>query len=643
MCGIVGVVELGSVDRDLAETTRRMALALRHRGPDHGDVWVDLKAGVALGHRRLSIQDLSEAGHQPMPSASGRFVIVYNGEVYNAPELAAELAPLGYRFRGHSDTEVILAAIEEWGLEAAVARFAGMFAFALWDRESRCITLVRDRLGIKPLYYRLDAHRLTFGSELDALRAHPAFSSEIDRSALAAYLRFLYVPAPHCIYEGTRQLAPGAMLTISVERPVAEPRVYWDPVAVYRDATPFQGSEPEGLEAVEAAIGQAVEQRTLADVPLGVSLSGGIDSSLVASLLLARASSPVRTFSVGYDDAAYDESEHAARIAAHLGTDHTTLRLTSSAVRDRIATLPELYDEPFADWSGLPTAMLAELEREHVTVVLTGDGGDEIFGGYNRYLQAPRMLGRAQRLPAFARRAGASVLRGVPIRWWERGFRLGGAVVPTLRDRPAGITVGKVAGVLESEDLSAAYNFLVSTWREPTSPLSMVQGAQALEGIDAFAEGGLSPLRQMMLADLLGYLPGDILTKVDRATMSASLEARVPLLDHRVVELAATLPTEWLIRDGRGKQPLRRILARHVPTSLWDRPKHGFGMPIAGWLRGSLRDWAEDLLSPSSMRAEGFIDPAPVQQIWRRHLDGVEDGRARLWSVLMFQAWLRSR
>ncbi len=299
-----------------------------------------------------------------------------------------------------------------------------------------------------------------------------------------------------------------------------------------------------------------------------------------------------------------------------------------------------LYDEPFADWSGLPTAMLAELEREHVTVVLTGDGGDEIFGGYNRYLQAPSMLRRAQRVPGPLRRLGASTLRRVPIRWWERSFDAAGRVVPTFRDRPAGITVGKVAGVLEADDLASAYGFLVSTWREP---LSLVQGAEALPSIDAFGVDGLSPLRQMMLADLSGYLPGDILTKVDRATMSTSLEARVPLLDHRVVELAATLPTEWLIRDGQGKQPLRRILARHVPTELWDRPKHGFGMPIATWLRGPLRDWAEDLLAPTAMRAEGLLDPEPIQRIWHRHLSGTEDGRGRLWSVLMFQAWLRSR
>ena len=371
MCGIAGVIELGASGVDLAATTRRMADALVHRGPDHGDVWTDAMVGVGLGHRRLSIQDLSDAGHQPMASASGRLVVVYNGEIYNAPSLREELGPHGYRFSGHSDTEVLLAAIEHWGLRSAVGRFVGMFAFALWDREARSLSLVRDRLGIKPLYYRLDAQRLLFGSELDAVRAHPGFSSEIDRSVVAAYLRYLYVPAPHCIYAGTRQLPPGTLLTVRLDDPVDQPEVYWDPVTVYQTAQPFAGTEAEALAEVERVLGEAVEQRTLSDVPLGVSLSGGIDSSLVTALLQARSSRPIRTFAVGYDDAAYDESGHAAAIAQHLGTDHTTLRLTSEAVRDRIATLPELYDEPFADWSGLPTAMLAALEREHVTVVLT--------------------------------------------------------------------------------------------------------------------------------------------------------------------------------------------------------------------------------------------------------------------------------
>ncbi len=640
MCGIAGLWDTAAATSadELRRVTQAMSDTLVHRGPDDGGLWVDETAGVGLGQRRLSIVDLSPAGHQPMISACGRYVIVYNGEVYSHEEMRPELAARGIRFRGHSDTEVILEAMAAWGVEATVKRLIGMFAIAFWDRQEKTLTLVRDRLGIKPVYWRFEGGRLLFGSELKALRADRGWTPEVDRQAVASYLRFTYVPAPRTIYKGVRKLEPGHYLTF---RPGAEPREtrYWDARAIARAgmAAPFAASDEELTDRLEALLKDAVGRRMIADVPLGAFLSGGIDSSLVVALMQAQSSGRVRSFSIGFEEAGYDEAPHAKAVAAHLGTEHTELYVSSSHALETIPRLADWYDEPFADSSQIPTFLVSEMTRRHVTVALSGDGGDELFAGYNRYFLGAALWKKLGWLPASVRRGVAGAIRAVPVSAWDA---LAGALPRRLRPPQFGDKAGKFADIVGLADAGAVYRRLVSSWEAPEALMPGVAEPHGTLWDESIAREFPEIVSRMQVMDLVTYLPDDILTKVDRASMAVALEARVPILDHRVVEFAAHLPLAARIRDGQGKWLLRRVLDRYVPRTLIERPKMGFGIPIDSWLRGPLRDWSESLLEPSNL-AEAGLDPAPIRRVWAEHLGGGRNWQYRIWTILMLQAWRR--
>ena len=636
MCGVTGLFDPRARGGPgmLAAAARRMTEALLHRGPDAGDLWVDEAAGIALGHRRLSIIDLSPAGAQPMLSSCGRFVLSFNGEIYNFRALRAELEAAGRHFRSQCDTEVIVEGAAQWGIEATLKRMIGMFALAIWDRQERTLYLVRDRLGIKPLYWQKRGERVIFGSELKALRADPEFVSQLDRDALALFLRLAYVPAPATIYEGVKKLAPGTML---IARAGAEPELkrFWSLEEVARDglAHRFAGSEDEAVAALDALLGEAVRCRMIADVPLGAFLSGGIDSSTVVALMQASNPQKVKTFTIGFGEAGYDEAPDAKAVAAHLGTDHTELYVSPDHARAVIPRLPEIYDEPFADASQIPTFLISELTRRHVTVALSGDGGDEMFGGYNRYLQLRRLLTALDMLPQAASRALAATLGAVPFDAWSGLARALPGSSPLLGDK-----AHKLALMLE-DGSTAFYRRLVSHW---WNAHELVAGAAPPEFLadDAQAAGFIADrAERMQFLDTLTYLPDDILTKLDRASMAVSLEARVPLIDHRVAAFAWSLPSAWKARPGAGKYLLRRVLDRYVPRRLIERPKQGFAVPIDAWLRGPLRQWAESLLDPARLKREGVLAPEPIEQRWREHLSGKRNWQYSLWNVLMFQAW----
>ncbi len=620
-----------------------MCDAIAHRGPDDSGEWIDPTYGVAIGFRRLAIIDVSPAGHQPMVSVSGRYVATFNGEIYNFEDLRRELREAGLAppFRGHSDTEVMLAAFEAWGVEASVKRFNGMFAIALWDRERRCLQLVRDRMGVKPLYYGQAGRTFLYGSELKALRQHPDFNGTVDRGTLALYLRFLYVPAPYSIYEGVRKLMPGTILTFDPETRQTQTTAYWSAreAALLGSAQRFRGSEEEAANELETLLRDAVRIRMVADVPLGVFLSGGIDSSIVAAMMQAQSPVPVRTFTVGFAETSYDEAPFGAAVARHLGTDHTELYMTTDDVVNVIPKLPSIYDEPFADSSQIPTHLVAMLARRHVTVSLSGDGGDELFGGYNRYFIGQQLFRRLSKVPAVLRPIFGRALTLFSPHLWDRLLALGGPILPAaLRQPRPGERIHKVARMLAANDPDAMYFELVSHWSNiVTGGASHEAPVMAREEWPALAD----PIERMMYFDQVSYLPDDILTKVDRASMAVSLEAREPLLDYRLVEFAWSLPLSMKVRAGRGKQILRRTLDRYVPQSLIERPKMGFGIPLETLLRGRLRDWAESLLDPSTMRAQGFLDVAPIRAKWEDHLAGKGEWKHFLWGVLMLQAWLQ--
>jgi len=626
---------------------RFMTDAISHRGPDDAGCWVEHDVGVALGNRRLSIIDLSPEGHQPMVSKSGRYVISFNGEIYNFRELREELSG-DYSWRGHSDTEVMLRAVEAWGLEAAARRFVGMFAFALWDRKERLLHLVRDRLGKKPMYYGWTGGAFLFGSELKALRVHPEFKAEIDRDALALLMRYRYIPSPYSIYRGVYKLGPGTVLTLS--SPLnrhSSPVPFWSAkeVAEHGIADPFTDSDADAVEHLDALLREAVRLRMVADVPLGAFLSGGVDSSTVVALMQAQSNRPVKTFSIGFQEEWINEAEHAKAVARHIGTDHTELYVTPEEAMTVIPKLPGLYDEPFADPSQIPTFLVSELARRQVTVSLSGDGGDELFAGYSRYFWGRSVREALGWLPQEVRRAATRILNAVPPKVWEWGF---GATKPTLPGRPKRLTpadmVKKLAEILAAENMeSALYYGLISDWKDPASfvlgssePPTVLTDQRYWAKVPDF-------LRWMMYVDLVSYLPDDILVKVDRASMGVSLEARVPLLDHRVVEFAWRVPLSMKVRNGQSKWLLRQVLYKYVPKELTERPKMGFGVPIGDWLRGPLREWAETLLDKQRLRDEGFFNPAPIQQMWSEYLSGKRPWQYYLWDVLMFQAWLEQQ
>jgi asparagine synthase (glutamine-hydrolysing) len=620
----------------LAET---MSRTIAHRGPDDSGTWCDAGSGVAFGFRRLAILDLSPAGHQPMSSQDGRYTIVFNGEIYDYLEIRKQLERLGVSFRGHSDTEVILEAASMWGAESTIRRIGGMFALALWDRVERRLLLARDRLGKKPMYYAVMDGVLLFGSELKTLRAHPSFHGRVDRDALASYLRFGYVPSPRSIYENVAKLPPGAYAIIR-ENLRPEVHVYWDGRAVAEEGmrAPLELSDAEAVDQLDALLRVAVSQRMISDVPLGALLSGGIDSSMVVALMQAQSSRPVKTFTIGFDIPAYDEAESAREVAAHLGTDHTELYVTSDDARNVIPRLPDLYDEPFADSSQIPTFLVCELARRHVTVALSGDGGDELFGGYTRYLWAERIWRRLRLMPRPLRWGISGALRAVPAGGWDALYRGGERLLPrSLRQTLPGDKVHKLAELLGARNSAALYQRLVSQWKQPEA--LVLGGRELTTFVDRMGEVDASFTEQMMLADMLTYLPDDILTKVDRASMGVSLEARAPLLDHHVAEWSWRLPLQQKRRGGQGKWLLRQLLYRYVPQAMIERPKMGFGVPIDSWLRGPLRDWAESLLDEARLRREGFFRPEPIREAWRQHLSGARNDQYRLWTILMFQAW----
>lgn len=640
MCGIAGLMGGGSRER-LTQAALAMRDSIAHRGRDGSGVWVDADAGIALAHRRLSILDLSDVATQPMVSRSERLVLSYNGEVYNFRALRNELVSLGATFRGTGDTEVILAAFEEWGARQSVERFVGMFAFALWDRRDRTLTLGRDRLGIKPLYVGRRGSALAFGSELAALVSAPGPALTIDRDVLASYFRYGCVPAAGCIYEGISQVPPGELWTYHATDTTPTRERYWTAREVVERGVemPLALTDEEAAEQVESTLSQAVADRLVSDVPLGVFLSGGIDSSVVTALMQRASASPVKTFSIGFREESYDEAADAKKVADYLGTDHTELIFTPDDAMQAIPDLASVYSEPFADSSQLPTLLVCRLAREHVTVALSGDGGDEVFGGYNRHRWGPRVWRGIQRMPLALRRIVTSGLRARSPGEWDAFAQHYAGLIPALRLRTPGDKAHKLAGLLDAANLDELYLRLTSIWQRPTA---LVLGAH--DAASRFTDiAGVSPAEQLMYRDLVSYLPDDILTKVDRASMSIGLEVRVPLLDHRVVEHAWRLPLDHKIRDGVGKRVLRHLLARHMPERLFDRPKMGFGVPIDTWLRGPLRDWAEGLLAPARIRREGYLDHSTVDACWRDHLAGRAARQHELWAVLMFQAWLEAR
>lgn len=645
MCGLTGFWEPGVPADALAAVVQRMADCIVHRGPDDGGVWVDGDAGLALGHRRLAIVDLSTAGHQPMVSASGRYVLAYNGEVYNHLELRDELHGTGAApaWRGHSDTETLLACIEASGVEATLKRSVGMFAFALWDRQERSLTLARDRAGEKPLYYGWQGDVFLFGSELKALRAHPGFHAAVDRGALALLLRHNYIPAPYSIHQGIFKLPPGTWVRLVQGERDAQPQVYWSlaEVAERGMENPFSGSDAEALDELTRLMGKAVGGQQLADVPLGALLSGGIDSTLVTALMQAQSTRPIRTFTIGFDEKAFDESTHAHAIAMHLGTEHTELQLSASDALGLIPKLPAMYDEPFADSSQLPTHLVMSTARRHVTVALSGDAGDEFFGGYNRYFLGPAAWRSIGWMPSPLRRGVGGLMTAVPASTLNR---LGGALSKRFGIAHPGDKAHKLGRRLRHvEGVDDLYVSLVTEW--PDAADMVVHGhipPNLLDERGHWPKLG-DPVARMMALDGLTYMPDDILVKVDRAAMAASLETRAPFLDRDVMEFAWTLPMRMKLREGKGKWILRQLLDRYVPRTLIERPKMGFGIPLDQWLRGPLRDWAEALLAEDRLRREGYFDPVPIRVAWMRHVRGEASHGYRLWSVLMFQAWLEAQ
>ncbi|MBL4608251.1 MAG: asparagine synthase (glutamine-hydrolyzing) [Pseudomonadales bacterium] len=626
MCGFVGFFSLHSLADSPLHLLQAMGRAIVHRGPDDTGIWFDAAAGIGLAHQRLAIVDLSVAGYQPMPSACGRYVIAFNGEIYNYLALRDLLKNEQKHWRGHSDTETLLACLVAWGVEKTLPLLQGMFAFGLWDKQTRTLTLARDRMGEKPLYYGWQGDTFLFGSELKAFKTHPDFRAEVNRDALVLLLRHNCVPAPFSIYQGIEKLRPGHYMNIVLNDELtqtAQPQPYWtmNQAVAQGMANPFNGSDSQAIDLLEGQLSQSISAQILADVPLGAFLSGGVDSSTIVALMQRQSSQPVRTFAIGFNEPGYNEAQYAKEVANHLGTDHTEFYVSSADALAVIPQLPQIYCEPFADSSQIPTFLVSKMAREYVTVALSGDAGDELFGGYNQYQFAPKIWGFLRKLPQPLRALAANVLVGLP-----------------MPDK-----LRKLMDVLPVASHEEFYRILMSHWKQPetlvigtSEPLAQMCSFQAMPKISDYAHW-------MMAMDAQTYMPDDILVKVDRAAMANSLETRVPMLDHRLVELACRLPMHMKIRDGKGKWVLREVLYRHVPKALIDRPKKGFSIPMASWLRGPLRDWAEALLDESRLHQEGYFHPEPIRSVWKQHLQERADHSTKLWGVLMFQAWLQEQ
>ncbi len=653
MCGFAGFLttDVGSLGSPEALVTR-MASALQHRGPDDAGAWADVQAGIALGHRRLSIIDLSHAGYQPMHSAGERFVLAFNGEIYNHLDLRGELEAdnLAPTWRGHSDTETLLAGIAAWGLEATLRRCVGMFAIALWDREEHTLTLARDRFGEKPLYYGWVGGAFLFGSELKALKAYPGFAAPVSREALAQYLRFMYVPAPLSIYEGIYKLGPGCLLTMAGLSSGVKVKPWWDLADVVQAglSDPLR-DEAEALQLLEKSLAAAVRLQSLADVPLGAFLSGGVDSSAIVALMQQQATRPVKTFTVGFAEAGFDESPHARAVAQHLGTEHHALFVTAPEAQAVITALPQMYDEPFADSSQIPTHLVCRAARQQVTVALSGDAGDELFGGYNRYFWGPMVWNKVAWLPMPVRQAMGKLVTAIPTGSWDamgKHFRAASGPDGVTR---LGDKLHKLGGCMQTaRSVDDLYRSLVSEWQDPANLVRGADGGLVREPHSRLdnplpAHGVDEATLRMMFQDTRTYLPDDILCKLGRAAMACGLKTRVPFLDNRLVELAWRLPQHMKIRGNVGKWALRQVLYKHVPRELIERPKAGFAVPIGQWLRGPLRAWAEELLAEHRLQAEGYLHPGPVRQAWFEHVKGQRDHTPKLWAVLMFHAWLQEQ
>lgn len=644
MCGIAGIWDPDGNTEELRQTAMDMGKTMHHRGPDGDGVWLDSRSGLALSHRRLAIVDLSEAGKQPMVSQSRRYVVSFNGEIFNFQDLRGQLTCSGHQFRGSGDTEVLLAAIEHWGLQGAVSRFIGMFAFALWDRDHQTLSLVRDRVGKKPIYYLERGRQFAFASELKALHRHNSGSFRVDRHSLTQYLRFQYVPGPRAIFENVWKVAPGYIVTISRRGDgfsVGKVQ-YWSAIEAYAAgaADPFRGSRADAVAELEGLLLDSVKMRMISDVPLGAFLSGGVDSSLVVACMQRVGNQAARTFSVGFAESEFDESRHAALVARHLRTAHTELTVTGSMALSTIPSMPQIYDEPFGDSSQIPTFLVAKLARQHVTVALSGDGGDELFCGYNRYLWWRNLWPKLRMIPQPLRRSLGKWMLRFDSRRWDAWLTPANRLLPKAKRHLApGSLAVKAAETLLAADPRELYLQLVSHWKDPAS---VVLGASEPRTIidDAWPSGTDARTVHMSLLDILTYLPDDILVKVDRATMANSLEARCPLLDHRLIEFAAKLPLACKIADGRGKAVLRSLLYKYVPQTLVDRPKTGFGIPLAAWLRGPLREWGESLLGRERIESQGYLDPNVVRSTWERFQGGRVNAHYPIWTLLMFQAWL---
>jgi asparagine synthase (glutamine-hydrolysing) len=637
MCGFSGVLSRVDWSSKAEQLLSSMNHTIAHRGPDDQGIWFDAQAGIGLAHTRLAIVDLSPAGHQPMASASGRYIIAFNGEIYNHLQLRNELNIS--QWRGHSDTETLLAGFETWGIEATVRRTVGMFAFAVWDKQLQTLTLGRDRVGEKPLYYGWQDETFLFGSELKALKVHPAFKRELNHDALALFLRHNYVPAPHSIYKNIHKLLPGTLLQLSLKEPQPVMSSYWSAsdAAVSGTAALFKGDAVEMVDELERIAKNAIAQQMVADVPLGAFLSGGVDSSTIVALMQAQSTQPVRTFSIGFHEEQYNEAKYAKAVAEHLGTQHTELYISTADALGVIPKLSTLYDEPFSDSSQIPTFLVSELAKQEVTVALSGDAGDELFCGYNRYTMTAKLWGAINKVPLAMRKGTATMMRQISPVAWDRVA----SFVPVLRHHSqVGNKLHKGAYVLASASANEAYRRLVSHHDHPYSLLTK-EGTEPTTFMDLHHSNltALDDINRMMAMDFMSYLPDDILVKVDRAAMGVSLETRVPFLDHHLIEFAWTIPLSMKLREGKSKWPLRQLLYRHVPSQLIERPKMGFAIPLHDWLRGPLQHWAETLLDEQRLHHEGIFNPSAIRTMWQQHLKGKGNFAALLWNVLMFQAW----